>query len=157
MCWGESEERYRRQTGQLRLVDGVPGAGWERGLAEKQIVQSLLSPVRPQEAGKSVIAAGCMVHHATTYNVVIAIIEGGGIWHPTIHYPSLALILGPNKVLDFSVDVNCQHTVNQRELSTVLTPPREHGRVPILPPNTCVLLAQTFDSQSIGRDKLVCS
>lgn len=38
-----------------------------------------------------------------THNIVIAIVEGRGIGHAPIHYPALALVLGPNKVLNFPV------------------------------------------------------
>jgi hypothetical protein len=95
------------------------------------------------------------VHHATTHNIVIAIIQGGGIRHFSIHHPSLAFVLGSDEVLDFPVRPNYQYVVDRQLLFDVLTTPKEHGQVPVSPPNTCILLAPDCDDRSIGCDKLV--
>lgn len=53
----------------------------------------------------------CVMGHAATYNVLIAIIQGGRVRYSTIHHPSLAFVLSPDEVLDFPIETNCQSTV----------------------------------------------
>lgn len=69
---------------------------------------SLPSPAQRSMARKrSVLAMCCEYYQHPTYHIVVCVgIECCGIRHATVHYPSLRLVLGPNKVLDLAMEVS---------------------------------------------------
>lgn len=50
--------------------------------------------------GSRTFDLGFLLHNGER-NVVVAVVQGGWIGDLAIHYPSLALVLGPDEVLDF--------------------------------------------------------
>lgn len=73
-----------------------------------------------------------------THNVVVAVIQGRGVRHRSIHDPALALVLCPNEVLNLPVTrmLSVSRHLMLRKCNP-LTLPTERGRVPTSPPNIC--------------------